>query len=121
MANELTITYAASYSAGGVELDFPKETFNITINGDYVRTAAVGMSASETLVDVGDMTTPGYMLVENISAADESMYFQAGTSETAFGSIGQGEFALFRIHPDATLYVYGDSSNTRMRYWIFED
>lgn len=97
MANELTLTGSLSFAKGKVAaVSMSKVGSQFTVSGtNYTReTVSVGTSAFVAL-DLGGITTPGYIFIQNLDATNYVEIAEA-TSGTGTIRLLPGEFALFR-------------------------
>lgn len=98
--------------AGG--LQYAAKTFAGTIsNNDSTNDSIKTVGTSEGTVTFTDITTNGWVLIENLDATN---YVQWGVATTVYsGRVSFGMPALFQLEPGKTLYVKANTAACRCR------
>ena len=124
MANELTLSIAASFSKSGIRADTSDMGLlglQFTVTGsDFVKgTQSVGTTAE--LLGKGEITTPGYLIIKNTDATNY-VEVEKATFTTAAGTVKlkAGEVAMFRSS-STTPYVCANTAACVISYLFIED
>ena len=99
MANELTIQTTAQYTKNGATFNRTPASFTITVAGDNVQAGIVSVGTSPEAIPLGDIATPGYLLVHNLDATN---YIQIGYDATGFKptvKVAAGKWGIFQLDP----------------------
>lgn len=105
-----------------------KETFgssnNITIVQDAIGAHApvvtVGFAAEEDL-PIGDISTLGWLFLQNLDSTNYVTYGPKDTTMKAFGRIEPGEYAALRLEPGITLRWQANTGNVKVKVMLLED
>lgn len=118
MANELTLSASLKFEKSGRKVDFSKPGVQLDVAGtDFVfQTQTVGNS--EEALDIGDVTSPGYILIYNNDASN-FIEVRAGSSEADVVKVRAGGVALFEL-ATATPYVIADTANVEILFALIE-
>lgn len=119
MANELTVAANLSFVKGSVSVSMAIGATRFTVTGtDYMRGTQTVGTAAEAL-DIGDITTPGWMLIVNRDATNY-VEIRDGADGADVVKIKAGEFALFRL-ATTTPYVIATTAACQVEYVVVED
>ena len=120
MANEITITTSLAFTKGGVGSTLADAGLTFDVSGtDYVQgTQQVGFAAEEVL-DLGDITTPGYCYMKNTDATN-FVVVRGVAADTITVKLKAGEVALFR-HGGTVPTVQADTAAVQINYLLIED
>lgn len=118
MANELTVTANLKFIKGESNVFFAKSGVSLDVAGtDYVkRTQTVG--TSEEALGLGDLTTPGYILIFNRDSTN-FISVRPGTGENNLVKIRAGGIALFECEATAP-FVIANAANVQVEYLLIE-
>lgn len=118
MANELTLTASCKFLKGDSDVLFNKSGILLDVSGDdYVRlTQNVG--TTQEALNLGDLTTPGYILVFNRDTTN-FVSIRPGTGENDLVKIPAGGIALFMIASSAP-FIIADTAACIVEYLLIE-
>ena len=120
MANELTLTISESFTKGNLKLSRTPGQIQVTVTGNYFvnQVQLIGTSAEDLYK--GDITTPGYILAQNIGPTN---YIEIGHDETgtfvADVKLLVNEWALFRC-AQAAPQARANTANCSLEYSMIE-
>ena len=119
MANEITISANLSFSKGLVEPASKAISLSVTVSGtDYVKmTQTIGFAAAEA-INLGDITTPGYILISNLDTTNY-VTLRDGAGGADVVKLKAGEAALFRVGASA-LYALANTAACVVEYLLIE-
>jgi len=122
MANELTLSgLSIAFSKANV----PPTSVNVagisvTVSGTQWMDNVQAVGTSEEAILMGDVAAGGYMLVQNMDATNFVSLRQA-TGAANFMKLLAGEFAIFRLSPDATApFAIADTASVNVRFLRFD-
>lgn len=121
MANELTLTGSIAFAKGSIgTVNLTKSGAQFTVSGtNYARqTVSVGTSAFVAL-DVGGITTAGYVFVQN---NDQTNYVELAADDTSAAAcirLLPNEFAIFRCDT-STLSAKAHTAACVIEYLLIE-
>lgn len=119
MANELTISGSMSFSKDGVTSSVTKTGVQVTISGSKVTEIVQAVATSEEALDLGDITAPGYTMIENLDATNY-VSLRRATGEGNVIKILAGKFAgPFQFEATAP-FVIANTATVNIRTWIIE-
>lgn len=118
MANENTIGATLKFLKGESDILFAKSGILQDVAGDdYVkRTQTVG--TSEEALGLGDLTSPGYILMFNRDATNY-VAIRPGTGENDLIRVPPGGVALFYCHASAP-FIIANTANCQVEYLLIE-
>jgi len=118
MANELTLSASVKFLKSDTNVDFAKAGVLLDVaGGDYVkRTQTVG--TSEEALGLGDLTTPGYMLIYN-SDSTNYVKIRSGTGAGDLIRVPAGGIALFYCEATAP-YIIANTASVVVEYLLVE-
>jgi hypothetical protein len=121
MANEVTYQVSLEFQNGGaVPMVRPSaKRFDLDSDSKYqFRRQIVGTSAEA--LDLGDVTTPGMIIVHN---CDETNFVQFGHDDTGFVAgdvkLPAGHWNMFHMN-QAAPYVKADTADVEIEYLLLE-
>lgn len=120
MANELTVSLALAFSKGGKNPSKKKlgQQYDVT-GGDFTWKTQVVGNTEEALV-MGEVGTPGYIIIENKSSA-QYVGFRAASGSANAVEVLPGETSCFRIARGATApFVIADANTAEIEYLLIE-
>lgn len=120
MADEITIRASLRVVNGlsSFVQDYGQLTFDQATAGGG-NPGKVSIGTTEETVSLGDITTPGWVIMRNI---DPTNYVQWGFSTGVYGGrLEPGEPALFRLDPGATLYMKANVAACSVVIQVLED
>ena len=112
MANEITLKYSFSFTKNGQTLDATSglQTLQVNVTGDNALQHIQSIGTSEEAITLGDITVGGYCFFKNLDATN-FIEIRQGTGASDLIQLKAGEFAIFRISPDATApYAIADTA-----------
>jgi hypothetical protein len=99
-ANELTLTAALEFTKSTTHTDSRNmgvEGKQFTVSGtDCVGPITQTIGTSAEALDIGDITTPGYIIIKNLDATNY-VTIRMGSTGADVVKLKAGEFALFRL------------------------
>lgn len=122
MANELTINLTAQLVNGlHKELIQPGQ-LQVTQNTQLAHCPVVVVGTSEEDFDDGDVTTLGWLFMQNLDSTNYVTYGpkSAGVM-VAFGRIKPGEVAAFRLEPGVIMRWIANTSSVKVKVWLLND
>ena len=88
--------------------------------GAHASVVTVGSVAEDDIL-IGDITTEGWLFLENLDPVNFVTYGPNDTTMTAFGRIEAGEFACLRLEPGVTLRAQADTAPVQIKVLLLED
>ncbi len=110
MSDELTLRASLSFTKGDttVELAINPTDFDVAGSNALKNRQSIGFAAEEAVL-VGDVAAGGYFLIVNRDATN-FVELRPGSGLADFAQLKPGDFALFRLATDATLYALADTA-----------
>lgn len=118
MANELSVRASVDYTKGSVKMSLSGST-SVTVTGDALARIVSQVGTSSQELDLGAVSTPGYILVRNLSATG-NLLIGSGTDDPLI-LVKPGELALFRWATGVQPYVQGSADSMTFEYLLFSD
>lgn len=118
MANELTLSASLSYAKGGRSQSASKTALKLDVSGtDHIKLSQTIGTSPEAL-DIGDITTPGYVFIEN---KDENNFVEIrhGASGDDVVKVRAGGIAMFEL-ATATPFAIADTAAVELDITIIE-
>lgn len=118
MANELTLAASLKFVKGATNVSFAKSGIQVDVSGTGFAFKSQNVGTSEEALDIGDVTTPGYILIYN---NDSTNYVEVrgGSGETDVVKVRAGKLALFEL-ATTTPYVIADTASVEIIYAIVD-
>ena len=120
MADELTIKTEMSFlKSPTTQVQLQPDEFTIDVTGGDFNYQTQSIATSAEAIALGDIGTPGYMIVHN---TDPTNYVEIGYDDTGFKptvKLLAGEWALFR-HTQATPQAKANSGACVIEYLLIE-
>jgi len=117
MANELRLRTSLTYTKGSVTLS-QNPDIQIDVSGVPRQAAVVSVGTSEEAVAMGDVVTPGVILVKNLDATN---FVQLGATTGVYTiRVKAGEVFPFRLD-GTTLFAIADTAACDCEFIIFSD
>ena len=121
-----TVTISQSIKVTNGDYSFPRYSKNKTIVQDALGgpvPGTVSIGTSEEDVDLSELTTEGWIYLENL---DDANFIQWGAKDGSgnmqeIGRLEAGESAQFRMEPGATLRMKADTAACQVLILCFED
>ena len=118
MANEITMSVVIQLAKGALAFERSLAQIVATMTGNAMMHAVVSVGTMKETLGLGDIVTPGMVLLLNLDAAN---YIEVGTDADApFIKLKAGEFALFRAG-GATLSAKSHTAACLLEYAVLED
>jgi hypothetical protein len=121
MANELKITLQAALTNGAHKETFAPTQASITQNTVGAHAPVVTVGTSEEDLGIGDITTLGWLFLQNLDATNYVTYGPKDTTMKAFGRLEAGEFACLRLEPGITLRWQANTAPVKVKVLLLED
>lgn len=127
MANEISLSVMLDYAKGQRNFSTTGKGFtgilrDVTGGDVTFRTHVVGTSAEA--LTLGEVGTPGFIVVKNIEGTNTSNYVCLGastvTSSNGLVKLKNGDVAMFRLGISAP-YAISDGNSCEIIYAIIED
>lgn len=118
MANELTINMNASFTKNGATFSRFPSSFNVTCAGDYVQSGVMLVGTAAEALPLGDVATPGYLLIHNLDATN---FIEVGYDDTGFKNVvkvSAGKWGLCEM-AQAAPQVKADTGACKAEYYLF--
>lgn len=119
MARELTASVALTLQKGIVEVSWIQHGVKVTVSGSKYTHIVQAIGTSATALDIGDITTPGYILMKNQDATNY-VTIRMGASGADVVKMKAGEIALFRL-AGSTPYAVANTASVNVEYFLIED
>ena len=118
MADELRVNASLSFSKDGATIN-KAYSKTITVTGDSYVSGVLSIGTDEeTLTQLEDLGTPGYILLKNM---DSTNYIEVGSTTGVYDiKLEAGEIALYR-HNSATVYAKANTAACLLEYTLIED
>lgn len=109
MADELTLRASLSFEKGNTTLSLALGPTKFDVSGTNGIHHRQGIGTDEEAVVVGDVAAGGYVLLVN---RDDTNFVELrpGSGAADLVRLEPGDFALFRLADDATLYAVADTA-----------
>lgn len=122
MANEITVTTSLSVTNGNFSYLFNPGSIQVTQNTQGAHGGVITVGTSEENLSVGDVVTPGYLVLRNLDSANYVTYGPTtGGSMYAFGKIKAGETAILRLSTGTTLRWVADTATVKIQCMLLND
>ena len=118
MANELTISAGLKFVKGNKSVSFGKSGIQLDVAGDDLTWQTQNVGTSEEALNLGDVTTPGYILIYNEDATNY-MSVRSGTGADNLVKVRPNAIALFECEASAP-YVIANTAGVRIHYCLIE-
>jgi len=119
MADELTLSGSMSFSKGGVTLSVAKTGVLVTVSGTKVSEYVQTVGTSEEALILGDIGTPGHIMIQNLDATNY-VSLRRATGEGNVIKILAGKFAgPFQLEATAP-FVIANTASVAIRVWLVE-
>lgn len=119
MANEITISVSIAVSKNGLSEDLAFTGNLVTLTGSNWMKNIQSVGTSEEAILLGDVGTPGFMIVKNLDATN-FVSIRSGTGAANTVKIKAGEVALFR-HSGSAPFAIADTGACRIQYLLLEN
>tara|TARA_Y100000310_G_C20000604_1_gene498311 strand:- start:148 stop:513 length:366 start_codon:yes stop_codon:yes gene_type:complete len=121
MANELTVTVSLAFDKGGVAASKAFTDVQFDVSGAKLAWVVQNIgTGADVALKLGDMTTPGYMLVKNLDDTNYVTIGGAASLATQTIRLNAGEVALFR-HMGTAPVASADTAACNIEYLLIED
>ena len=121
MANELLLSIAASFSKGGRTAD----TRNMGASGVFIDVSGTDffhgtqtIGTSPEAIDLGDITTPGYIVIKNRDATN-FVEIRDGSGGADVVKLLAGDVQCFRL-ATSTPFAVADTASCEIEYLLVE-
>ena len=118
MANELTLSASLKFINGSKNIPFSKTGIQLDVSGDDYTFKTQNVGTSEAALDLGDVTTPGYILIYNEDSTN-FMSVRSGTGAANLIKVRPGGIALFECEASAP-FVIADTAGVSIQYCLIE-
>lgn len=118
MANELTLAASLKFVKGDRNVPFAKSGIQLDVAGDDVTFKTQNVGTSEEALDLGDVSTPGYILIYNEDATNY-VSVRSGTGAANLVKIRPKAIALFECEASAP-FVIANTAAVRIHYCLIE-
>lgn len=119
MANELTISGSMSFSKGGVTTSKSYTGKTVTVSGTKYTKIVQTIGTSEEALDLGDVGTPGYCIIENLDATN-FVSIRRATGEGNFLKILGGKAVGPLMLAATAPYAIADTANVAIELTLVE-
>lgn len=118
MANELTLAASLKFVKGGKSVSFGKSGVQLDVAGSNYTLKTQTIGTSEEAISLGDVATPGYILIYNLDATN-FVSVRSGTGAANLVKIPAGGMALFNCAASAP-YAIADTASVSIEYLLVE-
>lgn len=118
MANELTLSASLKFVKGSKNRAFSKSGIQLDVAGKNYTHKSQTIGTSEEALVLGDVATPGYILVYNESTTN-FVSIRSGTGTANLVKIPAGGIALFHCEASAPFAV-ADTAAVDIEYLLIE-
>lgn len=118
MANELTLSASLKFVKGVKNASFGKSGIQLDVAGKNYALKTQTIGTSEEAIALGDVATPGYILVYN-SDSTNFVSIRSGTGAANLVKIPAGGVALFDCEASAP-YAIADTAAVDIEYLLVE-
>lgn len=118
MANELTLAASLKFVKGTTNVSFAKSGIQLDVSGKNYTHKTQSIGTSEEAVDLGDVATPGYILIYNKDATNY-VSVRAGTGEANLVKVPPGGIGLFHCEASAP-YAIANTAAVDIEYLLVE-
>jgi hypothetical protein len=118
MANELTLSASIKFVKGSVSVSQGKSGVQLDVAGDDFVTKTQNVGTSEEALNLGDLSTPGYVLVRNLDTTN-FVSVRSGTAAANLIKIPAGGIALFMCEAAAP-FVIANTAAVKIEYTMIE-
>lgn len=120
MSDELTLRASLSFEKGStvIELAMGSTTFDVSGTNGLKNRQSIGFAAEEAVL-VGDVAAGGYFLGVNRDPTN-FIELRPGSGLADMIRLEPGDFCLFRLTDDATLYALADTAACDLEYAIID-
>jgi hypothetical protein len=119
MANELTITSSMSFQKEKAFASMGKGGVRVTVTGTKYVEIVQAIGTSEEALLLGDIASPGYMMVENLDATN-FVEIRPGSGAADMIKIPPLSFAGPFMLATSTPYAIADTAECKIRYLLIE-
>lgn len=122
MANELTITAAASLVNGNYRERFDLgNSLQVDQSAQGAMSGIVNIGTSEEDLDLSELSTPGYAFLRNLDATNfVTIGPKSGGVMVSMIKLLPGEIAIFRLAGSVTLRAVADTAAVELQRMILE-
>ena len=121
MANEVTVGVSLSFTKSGVTDSLSWSDLKFDVSGSKLTHVVHEITvAADDLLDIGDITTPGFMIVRNLDDTNFVTIGGAASLATQTIKLKAGECALFR-HAGTAPVASADTAAVNIEYLLIED
>lgn len=122
MANEITILFSLALVNGGHRESFVPGTLQLNQSAIGAHAPIVKVGTSEEDLAVGDIATPGVIVLQNLDATNYITYGpKSGGAMVAAGRLNPGEVHCFRLDPGATLRWKANAAEAKAKVLLLEN
>lgn len=121
MANEITLNQYLSCTNGNFTTTWNPGQISITQSAIGAQSGVVVVGTSEEDLSVGDVSTPGILLLRNLDSTNYVDYGpKSGGSMVAFGRLKAGEVAQVRVGSSVTLRWVANTASVKVQVLLLE-
>jgi hypothetical protein len=118
MANELTLSASIKFAKGSISVSEGKSGVQLDVAGDDFVTKTQNIGTSEEPLNLGDISTPGYVLMRNTDATN-FVSVRSGSGAANLIKIPAGGIALFMCEASAP-HVIANTAAVKIEYTMIE-
>lgn len=118
MANELTLSASLKFVKGSTDRSFSKSGIQLDVSGTEFTNKSQTVGTSEEAIELGDVATPGYILIFNKDATNY-VSVRSGTGAANLVKIPPGGIALFHCEASAP-YAIANTASVQIEYLLIE-
>jgi hypothetical protein len=122
MANELSVNIRAQLAKDNLKESFAPGNKRIDVDtvGAHGTVVTVGQAAEEDM-PVGDVTTLGWLCLENLDDTNYVTWGPKSGTMVPLGRLEPGEPASLRLEPGITLTWQADTADVQVKMLLIED
>lgn len=118
MANELTLSASIKFVKGNVSVSTAKSGVQLDVAGNDFVTKTQNVGTSEEALDLGDITTPGYVMIRNLDSTN-FVSIRPATGAANLIKVPAGGIALFMCEASAP-FVIANTAAVQIEYTMIE-
>lgn len=122
MAGTIALRQSLELENGTHKESWDPGLLRLTQTGQGAHGPVVGVGTSEEVIDLGDVATPGFCVLQNL---DDTNYVtwgpESGGAMVAAGRIKAGETAVLRLDPSATYRWQANTAECLVKLLALED
>jgi len=121
MADEIKLSVQLSLTKGSLKDNFNPGQISLDQTNQGLLSTVVSVGTSEEDLSVGDISTLGILVLQNLGTNFVEYGPKSGGSMVAYGKIEPGEVAVLRLKPGITHRWVADTAAVKVLVKLLED